>query len=189
VLIEGKPVAVRTAMDAIRADIGFVTEDRKATGLVACRDITDNANYVSWLKTPGFFKGRARSLGNAKRMVDRLAIRCSGTSQLVANLSGGNQQKVALSKWLLSGAKVLVLDEPTRGVDVGAKAEIHQLMGELARQGVAIVMISSELPEILSASDRILVLHEGRITAELPRAEATEERIMMAATGQALAAA
>ena len=107
----------------------------------------------------------------------------------MATLSGGNQQKVVMGRWTVATPRVLFLDEPTRGVDVGAKAEIHQLMGELAAQGVAIVMISSELVEVLSASDRILVLHEGRVTGELSRAEATEERIMMAATGQEAAAA
>ena len=107
----------------------------------------------------------------------------------MATLSGGNQQKVVMGRWTAATPRVLFLDEPTRGVDVGAKAEIHTLMGELAAQGVAIVMISSELVEVLSASDRILVLHQGRVTGELSRAEATEERIMLAATGQEAVAA
>jgi ribose transport system ATP-binding protein len=182
VLIGGKPATIHSAMDAIRADLGFVTEDRKATGLVGCRDITDNANYVSWLKTPGFFKGRTRSLGNAKRMVDRLAIRCSSPAQLVSNLSGGNQQKVALSKWLLSGAKVLVLDEPTRGVDVGSRQEIYQIIRELAVEGVAIVIVSSDLPEILTICERVVVMHEGRVTGTLAASELSEAKVMSYAT-------
>jgi len=182
VLIEGKPATIRSALDAIRADLGFVTEDRKATGLVGCRDITDNANYVSWLKTPGVFKGRARSLANAKRMVDRLAIRCSSPAQLVSNLSGGNQQKVALSKWLLSGARVLVLDEPTRGVDVGSRQEIYQIIRELAAEGVAIVIVSSDLPEVATICERVIIMHEGRITGTLAASELSEAKVMSYAT-------
>jgi ribose transport system ATP-binding protein len=182
IFIEGKPATIRSAMDAIRADLGFVTEDRKETGLVGCRDITDNANYVSWLKTAGIFKGRARSTANAKRMIDRLAIRCSSPAQNVSNLSGGNQQKVALSKWLLSGARVLVLDEPTRGVDVGSRQEIYQIIRELAAEGVAIVIVSSDLPEILTICERVIIMHEGRVTGTLSASELSEEKVMYYAT-------
>jgi ribose transport system ATP-binding protein len=182
VFIEGKPATIRSAMDAIRADLGFVTEDRKETGLVGCRDITDNANYVSWLKTAGVFKGRARSMANAKRMIDRLAIRCSSPAQHVSNLSGGNQQKVALSKWLLSGARVLVLDEPTRGVDVGSRQEIYQIIRELAAEGVAIIIVSSDLPEILTICERVIIMHEGRVTGTLSASELSEEKVMYYAT-------
>ena len=182
VLIEGKPVSLRSAMDAIRSDLGFVTEDRKETGLVLCRDITENANYVSWLKTPGFFKGRRRTADDTRRMIERLAIRCSGPGQAVANLSGGNQQKVALAKWLLSSAKVLILDEPTRGVDVGARQEIYRIIREQAAQGVAIVLVSSDLPEILSICERVVIMHEGRVTGELEASEMTEAKIMYCAT-------
>jgi ABC-type sugar transport system ATPase subunit len=169
-------------MDAIRADLGFVTEDRKETGLVGCRDITDNANYVSWLKTAGIFKGRTRSMANAKRMIDRLAIRCSSPAQNVSNLSGGNQQKVALSKWLLSGARVLVLDEPTRGVDVGSRQEIYQIIRELAAEGVAILIVSSDLPEILTICERVIIMHEGRVTGTLSASELSEAKVMSYAT-------
>jgi ribose transport system ATP-binding protein len=182
VLIEGKPVTIRSAMDAIRADLGFVTEDRKMTGLVACRDIADNANYVSWLKKRGFFQGRARSLADTRRMIERLAIRCRGPEHIVSNLSGGNQQKVALSKWLLSGAKILIMDEPTRGVDVGARQEIYQIIRELAAEGVAIVIVSSDLPEILNTCQRVIVMHEGRITGALKASELSEEKVMYYAT-------
>ena len=123
-------------MDAIRADLGFVTEDRKETGLVLCRDITENANYVIWQKTAGLFKGGSRDRRTTPGgIIERLGIRCSGPAQDVSNLSGGNQQKVALAKWLLSGARVLVLDEPTRGVDVGARQEIYRIIRELAADG------------------------------------------------------
>jgi ribose transport system ATP-binding protein len=182
VRIEGKPVAIRNAMDAIRADLGFVTEDRKLTGLVLCRSVTDNSNYVFWQKSGGVFQGRKRTSENTRRMIERLGIRCSGPAQEVSNLSGGNQQKVALAKWLLSGARVLVLDEPTRGVDVGARQEIYRIIRELAAGGVTIVMVSSDLPEILSICERVVVMHEGRITGELIASEMTEAKIMYFAT-------
>jgi ribose transport system ATP-binding protein len=182
VLIGGKPVTLRNAMDAIRADLGFVTEDRKESGLVFCRDITENANYVTWQKTPGLLKGKKVSTDNARRMIEQLGIRCSGPSQLVSNLSGGNQQKVVLSKWLLAGAKILVLDEPTRGVDVGARQEIYRIIREQAATGVAVVVVSSDLPEVLSICERVVVMHEGRITGELRASEMTEAKIMVCAT-------
>jgi ribose transport system ATP-binding protein len=182
VLIEGKPVRIRGPIDAIKANLGFVTEDRKGTGLVLCRDITENANYVGWLKNSGFFKGKKATSGKTREMIDRLRIRCTGPDQKVSNLSGGNQQKVALAKWLLSGAKVLVLDEPTRGVDVGARQEIYQIIRDLAADGVAVIVVSSDLPEILSICQRVVVMHEGRITGILQSSEMSEERIMHYAT-------
>jgi len=182
VLIEGRPVTVRSAIDAIRADLGFVTEDRKETGLVLCRDITDNANYVSWLKNRGLFKGRKSTADSTRQIIERLRIRCSSPAQHVSNLSGGNQQKVALAKWLLSGAKVLILDEPTRGVDVGARQEIYQIIRELAAEGVAVIVVSSDLPEILSICERVIVMHEGRITGTLAASELTEAKVMYYAT-------
>ncbi len=182
VLIDGKPVSVRSAIDAIRADLGFVTEDRKETGLVVCRDVNDNTNYVAWQKTPGLFKGARASAANTRSMIERLSIRCQGHTQLVSSLSGGNQQKVALAKWLLSGARVLVMDEPTRGVDVGARQEIYQIIRELAAEGVAIVIVSSDLPEVLSICQRVIIMHEGRVTGTLRASELTEEKIMYYAT-------
>jgi len=182
VFVEGRRVTPRSAIDAIRSNLGFVTEDRKETGLVLCRDITDNSNYVFWQKTMGLFKGKKTSGANAKKMIERLRIRCSSPAQNVSNLSGGNQQKVALAKWLLSGARVLVLDEPTRGVDVGARQEIYQIIRELAAEGVAIVIVSSDLPEILSICERVIIMHEGRITGTLKSSEMSEEKIMYYAT-------
>jgi ribose transport system ATP-binding protein len=182
VFIEGKQATIKSAIDAIKVDLGFVTEDRKETGLVLCRDINDNANYVTWLKTRGFFKNKKLSAANTEKMINRLAIRCSSPAQNVSNLSGGNQQKVALAKWLLSDARVLVLDEPTRGVDVGARQEIYQIIRELAAEGVAIVIVSSDLPEILSICERVIVMHEGRITGTLKASELSEAKVMYYAT-------
>ncbi len=182
VFIEGRPVTIKSASDAIKVDLGFVTEDRKETGLVLCRDIVDNANYVAWQKTWGIFTRRKSSMEKARRMIERLAIHCRSPAQNVSSLSGGNQQKVALSKWLLSAAKVLVLDEPTRGVDVGARQEIYQIVKELAGKGVAIVIVSSDLPEILAICERVIVMHEGRITGTLNSSEASEAKIMYYAT-------
>ena len=178
VFIEGSPVTIKSAIDAIKSNIGFVTEDRKVSGLVIGRDIIENSNYVFWHKNKGFFKGRGVSFKNTKKMIDRLNIRCNSPSQNVSTLSGGNQQKVALSKWLLSDAKVLVLDEPTRGVDVGARQELYQIIKDLAADGIAIVIVSSDLPEIMSICERVIVMHEGRITGELQCSEMTEEKIM-----------
>jgi ABC-type sugar transport system ATPase subunit len=190
VRIDGQRVRVRGPRDAVKAHMGYVPEDRKKDGLVLGLSVRSNTvlSVLSDLARVGWITRRMET-PTVDAMIERFRLRPPDPERTVATLSGGNQQKVVMGRWTVATPRVLFLDEPTRGVDVGAKAEIHQLMGELARQGVAIVMISSELPEILSASDRILVLHEGRITAELPRAEATEERIMMAATGQALAAA
>ncbi len=182
VLIEGSPVTIRSAIDAIKANVGFVTEDRKETGLVLCRDITENVNYVKWLKTPGFLKGRKASKDDSRTMIEDLGIRCIGEGQLVNSLSGGNQQKVALAKWLLSDAKILILDEPTRGVDVGARQEIYHIIKELAENGVTVIIVSSDLVEIMNISQRVIVMHEGRITGTLLNSELTETKIMNLAT-------
>jgi len=119
----------------------------------------------------------------AAEHTERFNVRMTGVDQDVGALSGGNQQKVVLAKWLASGPRVLILDEPTRGIDIGAKVEVHRIISELAASGLAIILISSDLPEVLAMSDRIIVLHEGRVTAEIPRAGATQERVMFAATG------
>ena len=125
----------------------------------------------------------------SRKYVEELQVKTPGIEQYAQNLSGGNQQKVVLAKWLFTESKVLIFDEPTRGIDVGAKVEIYKLMNALVKQGVVVLMISSELPEILGMCDRILVMHEGQLKGELARAEATQEKIMHMATGQALAAA
>jgi ribose transport system ATP-binding protein len=184
ILLEGKPVRIRSPQDAIRLGIGLMTEDRKALGLILSMTVREN-NTLANLKALtrlGFVQLR-RERQVAEQYVRDLMIRTPSIEQAVKNLSGGNQQKVVLAKWLFTRSKVLIFDEPTRGIDVGAKAEIYQLMNRLAEEGVAILMISSELPEVLGMSDRILVMHQGRIAGELSREEATQERIMHLATG------
>lgn len=182
---EGRKVQLRSPQDAIRLGIGLVPEDRKAQGLFAGQSVRYNAaaGLIQRLSRWGFIRFQAVNR-IVRELVERLRVRTPHLNQKVRNLSGGNQQKVIISRWLSLNPKVLILDEPTRGVDVGAKAEIHALMSELAAQGMAILMISSELPEVLGVSDRILVMREGRIVAELTREEATQDRIMQAATGQ-----
>ena len=185
----GKPVKIKSPQDAIKNGIGLVTEDRKQQGLVLGMAVRENntlANLKS-LSSLGFIRQGEEKKVAEKYKID-LAIKTPTIEQAVQNLSGGNQQKVVLAKWLYTGSKILIFDEPTRGIDVGAKSEIYKLMNELAAQGVAIIMISSELPEVLGMSDRILVMHEGRITGELSRAEATQEKIMTLATGGTLVA-
>lgn len=184
---EGKAVRIRSPRDAIRLGIGLVPEDRKAQGLFLKQSVRYNIGtaLLERLSRLSFLNFRALNQ-IVRNLVERLRVRTPSLNQQVRNLSGGNQQKVVISRWLALNPKVLILDEPTRGVDVGAKAEIHALMNELAAQGMAILMISSELPEVLGVSDRILVMREGKVVAELSREEATQDRIMQAATGQAL---
>ncbi|MGG4196657.1 sugar ABC transporter ATP-binding protein [Paenibacillus sp. UNC217MF] len=180
----GKKVEIRKPVDAVNHGIGFITEDRKDEGLVLDFSVRDNMVLPS---ISGFTKKGIISTQSEKVFVDalikRLQIKTHSAETAAGNLSGGNQQKVVIAKWIGIGPKLLILDEPTRGVDVGAKREIYQLMNELTGHGVAIIMVSSELPEVLGMSDRIVVVHEGRITGELTKAEATQEKIMTLATG------
>jgi ABC-type sugar transport system ATPase subunit len=168
----------------VRAGIAFLTEDRKRDGLVMSCSIRDNAslatmNQVSRLGVLNVRKRDAR----VQEKVSELSIHPAQINRLVRQLSGGNQQKVILAKWLLSEARVLILDEPTRGVDVATKVEIYRLISDLADRGVGILLISSELPEILGMSDRALVMREGALTGEFPRAQASEERLLACAAG------
>ncbi|MEW8985428.1 MAG: sugar ABC transporter ATP-binding protein [Bacillus sp. (in: firmicutes)] len=180
----GKKVVIRKPVDAVNHGIGFITEDRKDEGLVLDFSVRENMVLPS---ISGFTKKGLISTQSEKLFVDalikRLQIKTHSAETAAGNLSGGNQQKVVIAKWIGIGPKLLILDEPTRGVDVGAKREIYQLMNELTGHGVAIIMVSSELPEVLGMSDRIVVVHEGRITGELNKAEATQEKIMTLATG------
>jgi ribose transport system ATP-binding protein len=185
ILIDGKPVTLRSPHDAIRRGIGLVPEDRKSQGLFFGQSVRSNVAVTLMEKLSRFgFLFYKKIEQWVRQVIQRLQIRTPNLAQIVRNLSGGNQQKVVISRWLALNPRILILDEPTRGVDVGAKAEIHALMSELASQGMAILMISSELPEILGVSDRILVMREGRIVAEFNRQEATQDKIMQAATGQ-----
>ncbi len=182
--VRGKKVAIRKPDDAVKLGIGFITEDRKDEGLVLDFSIRENMvlpNLFSFT-SKGFISGK-KELDFVNTLIKRLQIKTQSGETTVRSLSGGNQQKVVIAKWVGIGPSVLILDEPTRGVDVGAKREIYQLMNELTERGVAIIMVSSELPEVLGMSDRIIVVHEGKITGELSREEATQEHIMTLATG------
>ena len=180
VLVEDKPVEIRSPADAIRHGIGLVPEDRKQQALFLSLAIRSNLAIAALGKLAGLFGYVSDS--REKRLVEEyrraLGIRMAGPEQQIANLSGGNQQKVVLARWLALRPKVLIVDEPTRGIDVAAKAEVHQLLGRLAREGIAVIAISSELPEVLAISDRIVTMCEGRITGELGRSEADEETLM-----------
>jgi ABC-type sugar transport system ATPase subunit len=187
IAIDGKPVHVTSPESAIKAGIAFITEDRKAQGLVLGMTVRENITlaHLSSFTDSGIFVDRRKEYAAAKRFIDELRIRTPGPEQTVRNLSGGNQQKVVLAKWLTGTARVFLFDEPTRGIDVGAKAEIYALMVELAKGGAAIVMVSSELPEVLGMSHRILVVRDGAIATEFDRTEATPDRVIAVATGVA----
>jgi ribose transport system ATP-binding protein len=186
VSVDGKAIRVRGPADAIAAGIALITEDRKAQGLVLGMTVRENTTlaHLDAFVRRGFINRHAETK-IANKEIAELRIRTPSAEQLVRNLSGGNQQKVVLAKWLIGQARVLLFDEPTRGIDVGAKAEIYGLMVELARQGAAIIMVSSELPEVLGMSHRVLVMREGRISAEFSRAQATPDAVIAAATGVA----
>lgn len=186
--LEGREVRFSSPNEAVEHGLALVPEDRGEQGLHLDMSVRENIT-LPHLKR--FFQ-RLRMNRSAERevsnsLIERLAIKTPDSEQLVAFLSGGNQQKVAIAKWLVSEPKVLILDEPTKGVDVGAKSEIHRLMSELAAKGVGIIMVSSDLPEVLGMSDRVLVMSDGAITAEFTRAEATPDKIMMAATSGGVA--
>ena len=183
IYINGQKVNIRSTGDAIKAGIAMVNEDRKGYGLVLERDIHENISLVNLNKfiKGGFVDDKAIE-EEAAKYVDMLQIKIANTGVKAGTLSGGNQQKVVLAKWLMGNVRVMILDEPTRGIDVGAKSEIHRLMCSFAKQGMAVIMISSELPEVLGMSDRVVVMQEGRINGILDRAEATQESIMTLAT-------
>ncbi|MDQ3634880.1 MAG: xylose ABC transporter ATP-binding protein [Acidobacteriota bacterium] len=184
VLVDGKSVSINSPGDAIKNGIGFVTEDRKRYGLILDQTIMDNSTLAGLKQISGkFLINRSKEVVATKDAMETLNVKANSPMTVTGTLSGGNQQKVVLGKWLLTKPKVLFLDEPTRGIDVGAKQEIYAEINELAKQGLAIVMVSSELPEVLGLSDRILVLHEGHLTGEFSKVEATPEKVMAAATG------
>ena len=185
--IEGSALRARKPADGIAAGIAFITEDRKAQGLVLGMSVRENVTLAHLRQFVGrdLLIDRGKEEASTQQYIEELRIRTPGPEQTVGNLSGGNQQKVVLAKWLLGNAKVFLFDEPTRGIDIGAKAEIYNLMVKLAQSGAAIVMVSSELPEVLGMSHRILVIRGGRIVRELSRAEATPDVVIAAATGAA----
>lgn len=184
IFVNGHSVTVKNPNHAVRLGLGFITEDRKEEGLILDFSIKDNialSSLNSFTKNGLLIEKSERDFVDL--LIKRLTIKTESAQTRASNLSGGNQQKVVIAKWIGIGPKVLILDEPTRGVDVGAKREIYQLMNELTDRGVAIVMVSSELPEVLGMSDRILVVHEGTITGELSKEDASQEKIMTLATG------
>ena len=185
ILLEGRPVSFKTPSEALRAGIAYVPEDRHQDGLILDFSIAHNITLPILARLfPRLFLQSRTEADLAAGYSERLRVRSTGVDQAASALSGGNQQKVVIAKWLATEPRVLILDEPTRGVDIGAKVEVHRIVSDLAASGLAIIMISSDLPEVLAMSDRILVLHEGRITAEIARADASEEGVMLAATGQ-----
>ena len=185
IILKDKPVHLNSPTDAIQHGLALLTEDRKRKGILGVLPVRDNMMIASLpnYEKRGFLDGR-RIEETIAREKNRLDIKTPSMDQLIKLLSGGNQQKVLISRWLLTSPDILILNEPTRGIDVGAKAEIHRLMSKLAQEGKAIIMISSELPEILGMSDRILVMHEGRVGGIFERKVATQKSIMEAATGQ-----
>ncbi|MGA2378841.1 MAG: sugar ABC transporter ATP-binding protein [Spirochaetia bacterium] len=184
ILLEGRRFQARSPQDAVSAGIAFVTEDRKRDGLVMSCSIRDNVSLATLRRmSRGPFLDRRRQNTLVREKVQELAIRSSHIGMLVKTLSGGNQQKVVLAKWLLTRTRVLLLDEPTRGVDIGAKVEIYLIITRLVEAGIGVLLISSEMTEVLGMSDRILVMREGRQVAELARAEATEEKLLQHAAG------
>jgi ribose transport system ATP-binding protein len=182
--VMGEKVQINNPSDAVKHGIGYLSEDRKRYGLALGLDVETNAVLSAFKKFLRFlgWVDPARTRAMAQQHVRSLAIRTPSLKQKVKNLSGGNQQKVVISKWLTADSRILIFDEPTRGIDVGAKTEVYKLLNDLAKQGKSIIMISSELPEILRMSHRVVVMCEGRITGELSAREATQERIMQYAT-------
>lgn len=184
IILNGKPLNIKTPYDAIKAGISYLSEDRKRYGLNLKMDVKDNISLASLDKISKMSViNNNEEIKQSTRFVSELRIKTPSIEQKVRNLSGGNQQKVVLGKWLMTDPKVLILDEPTRGIDVGAKYEIYNIMNRLVDNGVCVIMISSELPEILGMCDRILVMHEGRISGELSCEEATQEKVLNYATG------
>jgi len=184
--LHGRTLAIKTPKESIKNGIGFLPEDRKQEGLVLEQSVKNNvtlANLVKVVKN-GIISGSAEKAA-VDEYVRNLGIRTVNQQVLIKNLSGGNQQKVVLAKWLFTDSDILIFDEPTRGIDVGAKYEIYQLMNRLTEQGKSVIMVSSELPEIIGMSDRVLVLHNGRITGEYTRDQFDQELIMKNAAGEA----
>jgi ABC-type sugar transport system ATPase subunit len=184
VAIDGKPLQLGSIRQAMRAGVGLLPEDRKRQGLVLMMSCKTNVSMamLERVSVMGLLKS-SKERDVAEEYFRKLRVRAPTIESSVAGLSGGNQQKVAIAKWLARGAKLLIVDEPTRGVDVGAKAAIHQLIDDLARQGVAIMLISSELPEVINLSTRILIMRSGCLVGELPREKATQESVLRLMAG------
>lgn len=186
IYVYGKKCNILSPRDAMKEGIALLTEDRKGQGLILEQDIVTNITLSSLPKfKEKFFLNLKRLFLAAKKLAEELDIKTPSLYKKVIELSGGNQQKVVIAKWLCYNARIFIFDEPTRGIDVGAKVEVYNIMNELVSKGASVIMISSELPEILGMSDRIIVVHEGKITGEFSRDNADQEVIMKAATGGA----
>jgi len=183
VLLKGKPVQVGRPQEAIKMGIGFATEDRQKTGLFLIRSIRENVNIINQVKDRGGWNHTVKRSQNTANMIERLNIKCHSQTQMSGNLSGGNQQKIVLAKWLLVDSDILILDEPTRGIDVGAREEIYNIIMGLAAEGKTIIIISSDLTEVLSICQRVIVMHEGVVMTELTKEDRNEEDIMRYASG------
>ena len=190
VLIEGKPIKFRTPKEAIQAGLALLTEDRKKSGLFLSLDVVSNMEItvLPSYSFAGFVQQKKLDI-ECQAMSQRLKIKTPNLQEIIGNLSGGNQQKALIARWLLNKPRILILDEPTRGVDVGAKAEIHRLVSQLAQSGTAIILISSELPEVMGMSDRVITMYEGRISGELMRDDFSQEKILTLASGLPLSEA
>jgi len=186
IVVDGKSVRIRQPKDAIDAGLALLTEDRKLTGIMGVLSVRDNMIMAALPRySPGGMLQKALIEEVCQDQRKALALKTPSLNQHIQNLSGGNQQKVLISRWLLTLPEILMIDEPTRGIDVGAKSEIHRLMSALAKTGKAIIMVSSEMPEVLGMSDRVVVMHDGKVSGIVDRADATQERIMQLATGPA----
>lgn len=184
VFIDGKKVEINKPIDAIKNKIGFVTENRQEEGLVLDESIRDNISLLNFNKfTPGLFIDKDKEKKLSNKLVGDFRVKTTSSEAKVQDLSGGNQQKVVFAKWYAIDPEILILDEPTKGVDVGAKREIYDLINDLTHQGVCVILISSDLPELLSLSDRIYVIHEGKVQGEIEKDDADQEKVMTLATG------
>ena len=187
IFIDGKEIKIKNPRQAIANGIGFITEDRKVEGLLLEKSIAENIHIANLGKVSnGFVLNKEKQMALAKKGIDEFKVRCFGPHHECGNLSGGNQQKIVLAKWVYTDPKILILDEPTRGVDLGGRRIIKKIINQMAADGVAVIMVSSELPEVLGMSDRIAVVHEGKITGILDAAEADQAKVMTLATGGSL---
>ncbi|MFI3209202.1 MAG: ATP-binding cassette domain-containing protein, partial [Eubacteriales bacterium] len=183
ITIHGKEVTINSPEDAVKNGLSYLSEDRKRFGIVVSKSVAENSTITcldEYCKGPFIDKAKERAV--AQEYVEKMKTKTPSVDQLIVNLSGGNQQKVVISKWLIGDADILIFDEPTRGIDVGAKQEIYELMNRLVKEGKSIIMVSSEMTEVLRMSDRIIVMCEGRMTGELDISEASQEKIMQFAT-------
>ena len=188
IFIDGKEVSIRNPRQAIANGIGFITEDRKTEGLLLEKSIAENIEIANLGKVSNkSVLSKKKGAELVKRGIEEFRVKCFGPEHECGNLSGGNQQKVVLAKWIYTDPKILILDEPTRGVDIGAKKEIYSVINDMAAKGVAVIMVSSELPEVLGMSDRIMVVHEGHVTGIIDGATADQAKVMTLATGGVLA--